>query len=317
MANSNPLNDLTYRNYDSSAVAKRGRWKVIARNHIQRMFKLRSFWVLTILSGLHFLILAAVTYFIDGFAGNMGGEKFAEQFFSNIVWRDQFMSGFQVGHFLLMAVLLLIGAGSIANDNRSNALLVYLSKPCTKRDYLVGKFTGIFTLFFIALVIPAAFFYFYGVMNYRDHGFISDDPLMGLKVLIAIGLVAAYQSSIILGISSLFNQGRLAGAAYAGFYVMSGLVAGLPSFIGQAQDVAPTVQKLLDKIHYLSIFGGSEAIYKTVLQTNGSSAFREGGEQEMIVVRPELWLLLLITVIPVAISWFIAIKKVKAVEVVK
>jgi len=317
MASPSPLSDLSYRNYDSSAVAKGGRWMVIARNHIMRMFKLKSFWVLTVLSGLHYLILAAVTYFIDSFAGNMGGADFAKQFFEQVVWRDQFMSGFQVGHFLLMAILLLIGAGAIANDNRSNALLVYLSKPCTKRDYLVGKFAGIFSLFFIALAVPAAFFYFYGAMNFRDHGFISDDPLMGLKILIAIVLVAAYQASIILGLSSLFNQGRLAGATYAGIYVMTGLFAGLPAVVGQARDVAPSVQMMLDKIHYLSIFGGCEAIYKTVLQTNGSFAFRDRGSAEMLVARPEIWLVLLVTVVPVVLAWIIAIKRVRAVEVVK
>ncbi|QYK52037.1 MAG: ABC transporter permease subunit [Fimbriimonadaceae bacterium] len=316
MANSGPLSDLSYRNYDSSPVAKGGRWKVIARNHIMRMFKLKSYWILMVLSGIHFLILAAATYFIDSFAGNMGGEKFAETFFGRIVWRDQFMSGFQVGHFLLMAILLLVGAGAIANDNRSNALLVYLSKPCTKRDYLFGKFAGIFSLFFTALAIPAAFFYFYGMMNYREHGFISDDPFMGVKILLALVLVSAYQASIILGISSLFNQGRLAGATYAGLYVMSGLFAGLPSVIGNANDVSAGVQQMLDKIHYLSIFGGCEAIYKTVLQTNGSFAMQDRSS-EMLVARPEVWLLLLVTVVPVGLAWMAAIRKVRAVEVVK
>lgn len=306
-----PLRDLSYRNYESTELSRSPRWRVIAANHLHRVLSIKSFWILTVLSGLHYLLLIAIAYFTD-----IGGEEFAKQFFSRLVWRDQFLSGFQVGHFLLMAVVLIAGAGMIANDLRANALLVYLSKPCTKLDYVVGKFFGLFTAIALALGLPALFFFLYGALNYREHGFLSDDPWLGPKILLCVILAAAYQASIMLGVSSIFRQGRLAGAAYAGIYVLSGLFAGIPQFIARVNELSPAIQATMDRIHYLSIYGGIEGIYKTILQTNGSSMLARNAEANELTPRPELWLLLLITVLPAVIGWIVAIRKVRAVEVV-
>lgn len=317
MAKSSPIADLSYRNMSDSPLRKGGTWWVIAKNHMQRLSKLRSFWVLTVLASGNYLIMIAVIFFMENLSGGAGGEQFTQQFFERIVWKDQFLSGFQFGHFLLMAVLLMVGAGSIANDNSSKALLVYFSKPCSKWDYLIGKFMGIFLLILLAMILPALFFMFYGAMNFREHGFLTDDPWMIPRVLTAFVLVAGFQASVVLGVSSLFNQGRLAGATYAGVYVLTGVFSGMAKMIGQSQNVADGIQKLLDKIHYLSLYGGSEGIFKVVLGTDGSSFFREGQRSaDAIVPRPELWLLMLVTVLPVVVCWMIAYKKVRAVEVV-
>ncbi len=317
MATGSPIADLSYRNISEIPLRKGKTWWVIAKNHIQRILKVRSFWIMTILSGGHYLIMMIATYFMESLLGGTQNTQMAEGFFKQIVWKDQFLSGYQFGHFLLMAILLLVGAGSIANDNSSKALLVYFSKPCSKWDYLIGKFVGIFLLILLAIMIPALFFMFYGAMNFRDHGFLTDDPWMIPRVISGFVLVAAYQSSIILGVSSLFNQGRIAGATYAGVYVLTGIFSGMAKMIAQSNDVAAGVQKLLDRIHYFSLYGGAEGILKTVLHTDGSVFIRDrGNSAESIVPRPELWLVLLVTVIPVVVCWFIAYKKVRAVEVV-
>jgi ABC-2 type transport system permease protein len=316
MSTSGPIADLSYRNVTDSPLRRGGNWWVIARQLMQRVVKLRSCWVLTVLSGGHYLILAAVTYFIDSFAANMGGADFAGQFFEQIVWKDQFLNGFQFGHFLLMAILLMVGAGAIANDNRSNALLVYFSKPCSKLDYLVGKFVGIFLMLAIAMLIPAVFFMFYGAMNFREHGFLTDDPMMIPRALAGIVAVCAFQASVILGVSSLFNQGRLAGATYAGIYVLSGVFAQLARLVAETRDVAG-IQGVLDTIHYLSLYGASEGLLKTVLGTDGSFFVRDNqGAAEAIVPRPDLWLLLVMVILPVIACWGLALRKVRAVEVV-
>lgn len=316
MSASGPIADLSYRNVTDSPLRRGGNWWVIAQQVIQRTIKLKSYWILTVLSGAYFLIIAAVTYFIDSFAANMGGADFAGQFFEQIVWKDQFLNGYQFGHFLLMAILLMVGAGAVANDHRSNALLVYFSKPCSKFDYLFGKFVGIFIMVSLALLIPAVFFAFYGAMNFREHGFLTDDPMMIPRAIAAIGLVGFYQASLILGVSSMFNQGRMAGATYAGAYVLSGVFAQLARLVAETRDVSG-IQGVLDTIHYMSLYGANEAIVKMVLGTDGSFFMREGrGSTEAIVPRPELWLFLLITLVPILLAWGLAWRKVRAVEVV-
>ncbi len=312
---SSPISDLSYRGYQGGLAPDKSRWQVIFRQALRMALKKRAYWILMVLSGAHYLIFIAVSYFIDSFAGNMGGEQLREQFFSRIIWRDQFLQGFQLGHFLLMSISLLVGAGAIANDNRSRALLVYLSKPCSKRDYLIGKWMGMFVPIAMALAIPATIFYFYGAMNYREFGFLSDDPWLYPKVLGAITLASAFQSSVILGISSLFDQGRLAGAAYAGTYVLTGIFAGIAQTIAANQKLPDSVLPWVDRLHYLSLYGGIEGLYKTVLQTDGSFSFRDRG-QDMLVPRPELWLLAIVVILPMFGMLWAAWRKVRAVEVV-
>ena len=43
----------------------------------------------------------------------------------------------QIGFTLLLSIF--GGAGLIANDLRTGAILVYLSRPLTRRDYVLGK----------------------------------------------------------------------------------------------------------------------------------------------------------------------------------
>ena len=76
----------------------------------------------------------------------------------------------------LLFIALLAGAGSIANDNRANALLVYLSKPCRKVDYLFGKWAG------LAMLIAGVPFYS------QNHLFL---------ILSVIGFVAMFAGAVI------------------------------------------------------------------------------------------------------------------------
>ena len=123
--------------------------------------------------------------------------------------------------FWMLAMALMVGIGTIANDNRANALLVYLSKPCNKKDYLIGKWMGIFLMMMMGIFPAALFFFLYGTLSYRQFGFLSDDPWLLPKVMLIVPLVCAFHASLAVGISSLFNQGRLAGATYAGIYFIT------------------------------------------------------------------------------------------------
>lgn len=312
-----PLADLTYRGYEGGLSPLHSRWRVIARHTYRRAFKNKWFWWLTILSGVHYLILAASAYFIENLADGLGGgERFKDQFFSSLVWRDQFLHGFALGHFMLMAIVLIVGSGVIANDNQSRALLVYLSKPCSKADYLVGKLAGVFVPIFTAMGIPAAFFLLYGVLNYREHGFITEDPWLVLQLPLILAIVSAFQASLIVGCSALFNNGRVAGATYAGAYVLSGLFAMLTGGLSQIRDLPGTMETLLSRLHYLSLYGVIEGVYKVILNTDGTRTFG-GRHAETVFAKPPLMLLLPILLIPMALAIFVAWRKIRAVEVVQ
>lgn len=309
-----PISDLSYRGYQGGLSSTKSRWLVIARHTWKQSFKNKWYWWLTILGGAHYLILAATAFFIENL-GPAGGGQIKEQFFASQVWRDQFLHGFALGHYMLMAVVLIVGAGVIANDNQSRALLVYLSKPCSKFDYLAGKWFGVFVPIAMTLGIPALFFLLYGAMNYRQYGFLTEDKLLFLKVPLVIALASAFLSSLIIGFSAMFKQGRVAGSTYAGLYVISGLFGTLIGGIAMRSGLPESASEMLSRLHYFSIYGVVEGLYKLILNTDGTRMFGDRAV-EMVFARPPILLEVFLYLIPAGISLLIAWSRIKAVEVV-
>lgn len=320
-----PIADLSYRNYDGVLLPPRNRWWVIAKMTIMQALRKKSLWVFTALSGWYYLAMIFVLFFMEQSAASTppGAPNPLNAYLSRISWKDQFLHGFGYGQLLFMLIALIIGAGAIANDNRANALLVYLSKPCDKRDYLFGKWFGVFLPLLIVSAVPSLVFYFYGAMSFREHGFLSDDPWLVIKLATMLPLGAAFHASIIIGFSSLFQQGRIAGATYAGLYFLTNFftklmtvawmgMTGTSRHPGQGPEGAIA---LIGKLYYGSIDGVNIAMAKSVLGTDGSvpfgfpSPFKE-------VPAPSLFFSLSIIVGLSALAMYVAWVRIRPVEVV-
>ena len=314
---SGPIADLTYRNYDGPMELPTHRWWAISKMCIKLATKKKGFWIASIISGYWYLIIAAVFFFLDlSSQGSPLGTK--NPFFSQIVWKDQFLNAFSISQLLLFICALMLGAGAIANDNRAKALLVYLSKPCTKTDYLVGKWMSIFIPITAVVAVPTLLFYGYCLMSYRSYGFWSDDPWLIVKLLGMIFVPGFFHASVALGISSMFDQGRMAGATYAGIYFI-GLfftkAMQVTHFInGQNGRTAPIV----DKLYYIAVDGLQIGFAKIILGTQGSALFPgpQGQRQTPSIEIPSMGLIFPlyfgISILAVWIAW----TRIRAVEVV-
>jgi ABC-2 type transport system permease protein len=304
-----PIADLTYRNYDGPLEPPSYRWWPIAKMSMRLAVKKRSFWVLGAMSGWWFIILSAVFYFTDILATTPAA---SERFFKTVVWKDQFLNGFGYAQLFLLLIALLIGVGAIANDNRANALLVYLSKPCTKTDYLIGKWVGIFIPITCVVAVPSLIFYAYCALSYRQYGVISDDPWLILKLIALFPVAGIFHASVSLGISSMFDQGRTAGAVYAGIYFMSSIFT---SAVGVARAVGRDTSHLITNVFYLSVDGIQIALAKLILGTDGSNLLaRPGRMGPPPAPNAPLFISLYfgICVIAILIAW----SRIRAVEVV-
>ncbi len=325
-----PIADLSYRHYDGPLDSPQLRWWAIAKSTMRIAFKKKSMWVFMALSAWYYLAMIFVLFFIDQVVSQRstpGQPNPMSTFFAQIVWKDQFMHGLSYGQINYLAIILILGAGSIANDNRANALLVYLSKPMTKLDYLMGKWVGIFLPVLLAMSIPSLIFYFYGAMSYREQGFLSQDPWLIVKLLTIYPLCAAFHASMIVGFSSLFSQGRLAGAAYAGFYFLSNFfthlmgltfIAMSGSSLGRAQNFKPATggtADLVQSLSYLSIDGLNIGLTKGILNTKGSVPFGIPAKG-IFINAPNPWVILGIMGLLSALSLTIAWSRIRAVEVV-
>lgn len=316
-----PIADLSYRNYDGPIEAPRHRWWAIAKMGMRLTFKKRAYWWFMLMSGWYYLAMIFTLFLVDRFTPTVaqaaGQATQGNPFLDRLVWKDQFLHGFSFGQLPLLIVTLMLAAGAIANDNRANALLVYLSKPCTKRDYVAGKWFGVFFPLFLLMFIPATVFFLYAGMSYRNEGFFSD-PWVYPKMLLVCAVAAGFHAGLCLGISSLFNQGRNAGAAYAGMYFLSNFFTQLMTIAfvssNRGRGAAEAIP-LLSKLYYASIDGMNIGAAKVILGTDGSPVFNVPSRMPPIPA-PPFWMPLLImgglTVLGMLLAW----NRVRAVEVV-
>jgi len=284
-------------------------------------FKKRWFWYFTLLSAWYSMLMIVIIFFLERVSEVSGNTEQLTRFMEAIDWPDQFLIAFSFGQMLWFATTLLVGAGSIANDNRTNALLVYLSKPCTKLDYLIGKWAGVFIPLCVAIGLPMIVFYLYGLLSFRGYGFLSEDPWLIVKLLILIPIGAAVYASLAVGISSMFNQGRMAGAAFAGLYFLTSFLTVLVQGLYQMSnhrfrgDEVSSSAPLLEKLFYASVDGLEIGIAKAVLGTDGSLPFGVAARAPMVPAPSLVGILLIAAVICVAflaIAW----RRIRAVEVV-
>ncbi len=328
-----PIADLTYRNYDGPLGPPAARWWAIARMSIRLSLKKRGFWWWSVASGYWYLVLMAVFYFVDTLAQQQLTSDGKNPFIAAIKWKDQFVHGFSFAQLLFFILALLTATGTIANDNRANALLVYLSKPCTKLDYVIGKWFGVFVPLSLVAFVPMALFWLYGALSFREYGFVSSDPLMLPKLALIAMCTGALHASLGLGISSLFNQARVAGATYAGIYFLSNfftkaMQVGHAVFVSEREPVPVTI----DRLFYASIDGVNIAMAKLILGTSGSPLFGQGinggrnfgpnrprnapPQTEFIIPSPPLEIFLPIFLALVLGGIWLAWSRVRAVEVV-
>jgi|GEM_PF-1068309 len=121
----------------------------------------------------------------------------------------------------VMVACVLIGSGLIAEDRRANALEMYLSRPITVRQYLLGKLGTI--AFFVALVtvIPTAVMILAQLsVSWSVEG--ETLRLAGLlgRTLVAGAVWVAMPALTILTASSLADRARNAAILWIGVIVM-------------------------------------------------------------------------------------------------
>jgi ABC-2 type transport system permease protein len=239
MAIDTTISDLTYRNYDGPLQPPLHRWWVVALSTIQTNLKKPTFWITFGLIMLTCLILMLVFYFAvnvtGNIAGRMGGanpeqakellDRIAPTKGTSNIYAQFLLFFLCASQFYLFLMALVVGSGSIAADMQANALLVYLSKPMTRRDYLIGKWVGTFLLLGVSYMMPALLLYLFYVMGYYQNGFVRDHLTMLPRLLMASLIAPMVHTSVVIGLSSWTKNARLAGMIYAGLYIGLGTLA--------------------------------------------------------------------------------------------
>ena len=137
------------------------------------------------------------------------------------------------GEFLNVQVIFTVflsifgGAGLIANDLRTGAILVYLSRPLTRRDYVLGKLGVLMGLNLAVTLVPGLVLYLIGLALAPDLLLKWELAWIGPAVVLQSFLIALSVSLLVLAVSALSRSARVAGLAFVGLFIGLEIVRGV------------------------------------------------------------------------------------------
>jgi ABC-2 type transport system permease protein len=201
-----PIHDQGYRHYAGQRAAHGGAWWVIARSHIITTLQQRGFRLLLVAAWAPFVVRAVQIYVSSA---NLPVSEFIAT--TPELFRD-FLSQQR-----LFVFLVTIGqAGLIADDRRTNALQLYLSKPLTRVEYILGKLVPPLAYVLFVTVVPALLLLLLQIIFAGSLSFLRANLFL-LPAITLYSLIQALLSAFaILALSSLTKSRRFVSIMYAG-----------------------------------------------------------------------------------------------------
>jgi ABC-2 type transport system permease protein len=213
-----PIYEQTYRRYEARAPLRRARFWPITREALRMILAKRAFVILLLFCFVPFVVRVVQIYVFT---------RFPE------VGRVLPVDGRLFGEFLNqqigLTVLLSIfgGAGLVANDLRTGAILVYLSRPLTRRDYVLGKLGVLLALNLSVTLLPGLLLYLIA-LGLAPEQFARWSLLwIGPAIVVHSLLIATVVGLVALAISALSRSARVAGLAFVGLWAGVEIVRGV------------------------------------------------------------------------------------------
>ena len=216
-----PIYDLSYRRLEQRLPPPVGRFAIIARLGILERLSRRWFDLLIGVSLLPFVVFAIALFVSMRYpelTANVPILKFGPSSFRSFLWAQSFFA---------FLVTIFAGSGVISGDIRTRALPLYLSKPISPFDYIVGKL--MVPTFFLALVtaLPAELLWLMRVLTGEGVAFFTEHPLLPVRILLASAVTMVVMSVLMLALSSLSRSAWLPGLGLAIIYLFAPPLAGL------------------------------------------------------------------------------------------
>jgi ABC-2 type transport system permease protein len=200
-----------YRRLDASIPLRAQRWIPIAREGLRALFSRRAYLALISIAWLPVFVRLVQVYFTTRFPEARRVVPVDDKLFFD------FMSQ-QLPWMLLMSAY--AGAGLIANDMRTGGLLLYLSRPLTLADYILGKVMILFVSLSMVTLVPGLVLFF-GARSLAPDVLGELAHLLLAPKILAMALVLVLPTTaLVLVLSALARSARFAGLAF--FFVFVG-----------------------------------------------------------------------------------------------
>jgi ABC-2 type transport system permease protein len=219
-----PIYEQSYRRYQAREPLKEIRFWPIAREALGSILAKRAFLLLLVASWLPFLFRVLQIVAVRQLP------QFRPMLPVDATLFGEFLNG-QVVFALLLSIF--GGAGLVANDLRTGAILVYLSRPLTRRDYVLGKLTVLLALNLSATLVPGLLLYA-AALALMPETFAAGSLGWIAPAVVAQSLLVSLATGLfVLAISAVSRSARVAGLTFVLLWVGLGIVG---TILGEALD---------------------------------------------------------------------------------
>ncbi len=216
-----PIHDQGYRRYGGGRAPRGHSWAVIASAGIRTMFAKRAFLGLLLISWFPFFVRAVQVYA----AANLPQAAFLKP------TADTFRQFLDQQEIFVFFVTVYVGAGLIANDRRANALQIYLSKPLTRTEYVVGKLAILMAFLLLVTWVPAIVLLIVQIAFAGNFSFFRDNVFLFPAITLFSFIQVVMVSVSMLALSSLSNSSRYVGILYAALVFFTQALYGVLTFV--------------------------------------------------------------------------------------
>ena len=153
-----------HRQYEGFRTSERWRFWILARYAFGNVFKSRLLVIFYVLCFVPTLVASSVVYLshhVDVLMSLFPNERDFRPGFELIrVGETFFLTLMSIQASLSIFVTAMIGPGLVSPDLTNNALPLYLSRPFSRAEYVLGKFSVLFVLLSLITAVPMLFIYF-------------------------------------------------------------------------------------------------------------------------------------------------------------
>jgi ABC-type transport system involved in multi-copper enzyme maturation permease subunit len=203
-----PIHDLSYRHWEGKLKPRTFfRWWVITKAELLQLAQ-RKFvrFIVAIPPTIYILVHGTLIYISDRIPQMRTPWQIDPRFFKDFLLRTEpIPSGLFIG---LLGVF--GGASLIADDIKHNALQLYLAKPITWLDYLLGKLGVMVVLLASITLIPALLLFIEHIFLVEDLTFFQQNYWVIFSIILYSLVIIIPSSLLIVTLSSLTSNGRYA-----------------------------------------------------------------------------------------------------------
>lgn len=233
-----PIHDQSYQHWNGDLKSHTFRWWVITKEGLKILLKRKLFIIFVLVPPFMYTVFrGGLIYFISGlgfeipFVSGVNAEFFNDFFSSTIPVPWTF--------FFITMICVFGGSGLIANDLRNNVLQLYLSKPLTQIDYIIGKLGIIMLLLGFVTIFPGLMLFIEAVLLSDNLIFLRTNYWVLGSILLYSFILTSIPGLIILTFSSLTKSNRYAAIGFVAISMFTPIVYQILKAIFHTDKVAP------------------------------------------------------------------------------